>query len=231
TSALRMEIDSSPDELDALKREIKKLEIAKAGLLKENKQSQKIREINKKLAQVKEKANQLELHWQNEKNAIAKIRESKKQIDELKAKAEIIERRGDDLTQVAEILYSKIPALVEEIKKQEAELVKIQSAGQRILKEEVDEEDIAKVVARWTGIPVAKMLESEIKKLAKAEEVLAKRVLGQDDAIKSVANALRRSRAGISEEKKPIGSFLFVGPTGVGKTELAKALAEFMFND
>ena len=231
TSALRMEIDSSPDELDALKREIKKLEIAKAGLLKENKQSQKIREINKKLAQVKEKANQLELHWQNEKNAIAKIRESKKQIDELKAKAEIIERRGDDLTQVAEILYSKIPALVEEIKKQEAELVKIQSAGQRILKEEVDEEDIAKVVARWTGIPVAKMLESEIKKLAKAEEVLAKRVLGQDDAIKSVANALRRSRAGISEEKKPIGSFLFVGPTGVGKTELAKALAEFIFND
>jgi len=231
TSALRMEIDSSPDELDALKREIKKLEIAKAGLLKENKQSQKIREINKKLAQVKEKANQLELHWQNEKNAIAKIRESKKQIDELKAKAEIIERRGDDLTQVAEILYSKIPALVEEIKKQEAELVKIQSAGQRILKEEVDEEDIAKVAARWTGIPVAKMLESEIKKLAKAEEVLAKRVLGQDDAIKSVANALRRSRAGISEEKKPIGSFLFVGPTGVGKTELAKALAEFIFND
>ena len=231
TSALRMEIDSSPDELDALKREIKKLEIAKAGLMKENKSGAKLREINKKLAQVKEKANQLELHWQNEKNAIAKIRESKKQIDELKAKAEIIERRGDDLTQVAEILYSKIPALTEEIKKQEAALVKIQSAGQRILKEEVDEEDIAKVVARWTGIPVAKMLESEIKKLAKAEEVLTKRVLGQDDAIKSVANALRRSRAGISEEKKPIGSFLFVGPTGVGKTELAKALAEFMFND
>ena len=117
------------------------------------------------------------------------------------------------------------------VKKQEAELVKIQSAGQRILKEEVDEEDIAKVVARWTGIPVAKMLESEIKKLAKAETVLNKRVIGQDQAIESVANAIRRSRAGISEEKKPIGSFMFVGPTGVGKTELAKALAEFIFND
>ncbi|MFA6306399.1 MAG: AAA family ATPase [Patescibacteria group bacterium] len=231
TSALRMEIDSSPDELDALKREIKRLEIEKAGLMKENKQTAKLKEINKKLAALKEKANQLELHWLNEKNIIAKIRLSKKQIDELKIQAEIIERRGDDLTKVAEILYSKIPALMEEVKKQEAELVKIQSAGQRILKEEVDEEDIAKVVARWTGIPVSKMLESEIKKLAKAEEVLNKRVIGQDEAIKSVANAIRRSRAGINEEKKPIGSFMFVGPTGVGKTELAKALAEFMFND
>ncbi|MDO8592792.1 MAG: AAA family ATPase [bacterium] len=231
TSALRMEIDSSPDELDAMKHEIKKLEIEKAGLLKEGRQNAKLKEINKKLAQIKEKANQLELHWQNEKNIIAKIRQSKKEIDEFKAQAEIIERRGDDLAQVAEILYSKIPALEQDVKKQEGELVKIQSAGQRILKEEVDEEDIAKVVSRWTGIPVAKMLESEIKKLGKAEEVLDKRVIGQDDAIKAVANALRRSRAGISEEKKPIGSFLFVGPTGVGKTELAKALAEFMFND
>jgi len=231
TSALRMEIDSSPDELDALKREIKRLEIEKAGLTKENKQTAKLRDINKKLAQLKEKANQLELHWLNEKNIISKIRLSKKQIDELKIEAEIIERRGDDLTKVAEILYSKIPALEQEVKKQEAELVKIQSAGQRILKEEVDEEDIAKVVARWTGIPLSKMLESEIKKLAKAEDVLKKRVIGQDEAIKSVANAIRRSRAGINEEKKPIGSFMFVGPTGVGKTELAKALAEFMFND
>jgi len=231
SSALRMEIDSSPEELDTMKREIKRLEIEKAGLLKESKPSARLKDINKKLAQLKEKSGQLELHWHNEKNAIAKIRSSKKQIDELKVQAEIIERRGADLTQVAEILYSKIPALKQEIKNQEAELVKIQSAGQRILKEEVDEEDIAKVVSRWTGIAVSKMLESEIKKLANAEEVLAKRVIGQDAAIKSVANAIRRSRAGISEEKKPIGSFMFVGPTGVGKTELAKALAEFMFND
>jgi len=230
-SALRMEIDSMPEELDEMKREIKQLEIAKAGLIKDSQSSGKLRIINKKLAQLKEKANQLELHWNNEKEIISKIRKSKKEIDELKAKAEIIERKGDDLTQVAEIRYSKIPGLENEVKTQEEELVKIQKHGQRMLKEEVDEEDIARVVARWTGIPVSKMLESEIKKLARAEDELKKRVVGQSQAIKSVANAIRRSRAGISEEKKPIGSFLFVGPTGVGKTELAKTLAEFMFND
>lgn len=231
TSALRMEIDSMPEELDELKREIKRLEIEKAGMTKDGQTNSKLKTINKQLAQLKEKANQLELHWNNEKNAISKIRDSKKRIDELKAKAEIIERKGDDLTRVAEIRYAKIPELEKEVKKYEAELVNIQKSGQRILKEEVDEEDIAKVVARWTGIPVSKMLESEIKKLAKTEDELKKRVVGQDEAIKSVANAIRRSRAGISEEKKPIGSFLFVGPTGVGKTELAKTLAEFMFND
>ncbi|MEI8361042.1 MAG: AAA family ATPase [bacterium] len=230
-SALRLEIDSSPAELDNMKREIKRLEIAKAAINKEKKGSPKLRGINKELAQLKEKANQLELHWLNEKEAIGKIRVSKKKIDELKAKAEIIERRGDDLTQVAEIRYAEIPALETEIKKQETNLNKIQQAGQRILKEEIDEEDIAKAVSRWTGIPVTKMLESEIQKLAKAEDVLRKCVVGQDQAIGKLANALRRSRAGIAEEKKPVGSFLFVGPTGVGKTELAKALAEFMFND
>lgn len=230
-SSLRMEIDSSPQELDNLRRDIKRLEIAKAGLQKEKKSASKLRSINKDLAQVKEKANQLELHWHNEKEAISKIRESKKQIDELKAKAEIIERRGDDLTQVAEIRYSKIPDLQQEIKKQENTLIKIQQKGQRILKEEIDEEDIAKVVSRWTGVPVTKMLESEMNKLAKAETELSEQVIGQDEAIKRLSNALRRSRAGIAEEKKPVGSFLFVGPTGVGKTELAKALAEFMFND
>jgi ATP-dependent Clp protease ATP-binding subunit ClpB len=233
TSALRMEIDSSPAELDNLKREIKRLEIAKAGLVKDNdqKSSLKLKEINKDLSGLKEKAGQLELHWKNEKDRIGKIRDSKRKIDELKAQAEIIERKGDDLTKVAEIRYSQIPDLEKEIKKQETELVQIQKAGQRILKEEVDEEDIAKVVSRWTGIPVLKMLESEIKKLAHAEDDFKKRVVGQDEAIKHVANAIRRSRAGISEEKKPIGSFLFVGPTGVGKTELAKTLADFMFND
>ena len=230
-SSLRMEIDSSPQELDNLRREIKKLEIAKAGLQKEKKSTSKVRVINKDLAQIKEKANQLELHWHNEKEAISKIRESKKQIDELKAKAEIIERRGDDLTQVAEIRYSKIPELQQEIKKQENILIKIQQSGQRILKEEIDEEDIAKVVSRWTGVPVTKMLESEMQKLVKAEQELSQQVIGQDEAIKRLCNALRRSRAGIAEEKKPVGSFLFVGPTGVGKTELAKALTEFMFNE
>ncbi|MFH1233694.1 MAG: AAA family ATPase [Patescibacteria group bacterium] len=231
TSALRMEIDSSPDELDNLKREIKNLEITKACLIKENKKSIKLTNVNKQLAQLKEQSNQLELHWQNEKKIIGKIRQAKLWIDELKIKSEIIERRGDDLTEVAEIRYSKIPELENDVKCFEAELIEIQSLGQRILKEEIDEEDIAKVVSRWTGIPVSKMLESEVTKLARAEEVLSKRVVGQSEAIKSVANAIRRSRAGINEEKKPIGTFLFVGPTGVGKTELAKALTEFMFND
>jgi len=235
TSSLRMEIDSMPEDLDKLKREIKRLEIAKAGLIpnsgKPKANSTKLKEINKKLAGLKEEANQLELHWSNEKNIISKIRKSKKKIDELKAQAEIIERKGDDLTRVAEIRYSEIPNLEKEVKKQEAELTKIQAKGQHILKEEVDEEDIAKVVARWTGIPVSKMLESEKAKLSRAENELEKHVVGQEEAIKSVANAIRRSRAGISEEKKPIGSFMFVGPTGVGKTELAKALAEFIFND
>ncbi len=230
-SALRMQIDSYPEELDTLKREIKRLEIEKAGLAKDKKATKKIQEINKKLAQLKEKANQLELHWKNEKEIISRIRESKKKIDELKSEAEIIERSGENLTRVAEIRYSLIPSLEKEVKKYEEELAKIQKNGQRILKEEVDEEDIARVVSRWTGIPVAKMLEPEIKKLAKMEEELKKRVVGQDEAIKAVANAIRRSRAGISEENKPIGSFLFIGPTGVGKTELAKTLAEFMFND
>ena len=232
TSALRMEIDSMPEDLDRLKCEIKRLEIEKAGLHKDvKKNSSKISAINKRLTQLKEEASQLELHWNNEKEIISTIRKAKKEIDNLKARAEIIERRGDDLTAVAEIRYAKIPELESRVKNKEQELIKIQNKGQRILKEEIDDEDVAKVVSRWTGIPISKMLESEIKKLANAEAELNKRVKGQDEAIKVVANAIRRSRAGINEEQRPIGSFLFVGPTGVGKTELAKSLANFMFND
>ncbi|HNW56041.1 MAG TPA: AAA family ATPase [bacterium] len=230
TSSLRMEIDSSPDELDGLKREIRRLEIMKAGLLKEDNKD-KARRVNRDLENLKEKAKQLELHWSNEKEIISKIRQFKKEIDELGAQAEIIERRGDDLTKVAEIRYSRIPNLEKSIDQERQNLLKIQSSGQRILKEEVDEEDIAKVVARWTGIPMARMMETEAQKLTKIEDYLKARVVGQDEAIVAVANAIRRSRAGINEERKPIGSFLFVGPTGVGKTELAKTLAEFMFDD
>lgn len=232
TSALRMEIDSMPEDLDNMKREIKKLEIIRAGLVSsEGNNSSKKAKLNKKLEELKEKSNQLEIHWNNEKEIISKIRASKKKMEELKIEADITERRGDDLTKVAEIRYALIPQLDKEIKKQQEILIKIQKKGQHILKEEVDEEDIAKVVARWTGIPVSKMLEGEIQKLAKTEEELGKSVIGQEEAIKAVSNAIRRSRAGINEEKKPIGSFLFVGPTGVGKTELAKTLAKFMFND
>ena len=231
TSSLRMEIDSMPDELDGLKRKIKQLEINKAGMMTTNKKSAKLRSINQELAKLKEKADQLELHWNNEKNIIAKIRNSKKEIDDLKIKAEIVQRQGTDLAEVAKIKYGLVPELEKKINTLQSELLKIQKKGQRILKEEVDEEDVAKVIARWTGIPVNKMLQDEIKKLSSAEKQLSQEVVGQDEAIKAVANAIRRSRAGINEEKKPIGSFLFVGPTGVGKTELAKALARFMFND
>ena len=230
TSALRMEIDSMPEDLDNMKRIIKHLEIEKASLVGDNSTGKKNR-LNKELEELKEKANQLEIHWTNEKEIISKIRESKKKIDDLKIEADIIERHGDDLTKVAEIRYSLIPQLEKEVNKKQEELVKIQKRGQHILKEEVDEEDIAKVVARWTGIPVNKMLEGDIEKLTRTEEELKKSVIGQDEAILAVANAIRRSRAGINEEKRPIGSFLFVGPTGVGKTELAKTIAKFIFND
>ena len=231
TSSLRMEIDSSPEELDILKKEIRRLEITKAGWAKNRKAETKLKDLNKELSDLQEKARQIEARWHNEKNIIGNIRAFKKQIDDLKAEADTIQRRGDDLTKVAQIRYSEIPELEKKIKKEEAELLRLETSGQKILKEEIDEEDIARVVARWTGIPISKMLESEVKKLARAEEELSTRVVGQSDAISAVANAIRRSRVGISEEKKPMGSFLFVGPTGVGKTELAKSLASFMFND
>lgn len=240
TSALRMEIDSMPENLDKLKREITRLEIEKAGIEKENKNPNvsddtknknkaTVRKLNKKLSELKEEASQIEIHWKNEKDIISVIRADKKKIDEQKQEAERLQNAGE-LDKVAEIKYSKIPALQKNIQANEAKLSKIQKTGQTILKEEIDEEDIAGVVSRWTGIPVSKMMESETAKLAKIEQGLNKRVIGQDEAIKFVANAIRRSRAGISETDKPIGSFLFVGPTGVGKTELAKALAGFMFN-
>lgn len=232
TSALRMQVDSTPEELENMRKEIRRLEINKMSLTKgKEKINPEISAINKQLAELKEKANQLELHWNNEKNAISKIRQSKRKIDELKIQSEIAERRGDDLMQVAEIRYGQIPALEKEVKKNEKDLLEIQKKGQSILKEEVDEEDIAKVVARWTGIPLSKMLESETQKLTHLEDALRKKVIGQDEAINAIANAIRRSRAGVNEEGRPIGSFLFVGPTGVGKTQLAKALAGFMFDD
>ncbi|PKM87443.1 type VI secretion system ATPase TssH [Candidatus Falkowbacteria bacterium HGW-Falkowbacteria-2] len=231
TSSLRMEIDSMPDELDQLKRSIKQLEINKAALMSSDKKSPKLRGVNQELAKLKEKANQLELHWNNEKNIISAIREHKREIDELKIKAEITQRQGADLTEVAKIKYGLIPELENKIKILQDSLIKIQKKGQRILKEEVGEEDIAKVVARWTGIPVNKMLADDLLKLVNTEQELQKEVVGQDSAIAAVARAIRRSRASINEEKRPIGSFLFIGPTGVGKTELAKALARFLFDD
>lgn len=233
TSSLRMEIDSMPEELDQLKRKITQLELNRAGLKtgSDSNINKKLKPLNAELAKLKEQAGQLELHWKNEKNIISDIRQLKKELEDLKIKAEISQREGADLSEVAKIKYGEIPEKENKIKGLQDELLKIQKRGQRILKEEIDEEDVAKVVSRWTRIPLSRMLEDDIKKLGKAEEVLAKQVVGQDEAIKAIANALRRSRAGINEEDRPIGSYLFVGPSGVGKTELAKSLARFMFND
>ena len=230
-SALRMEIDSMPIELDQLKRQIMKLEIECQALKKEkSKEAQaQLRKLNKTLSDLKEKSRGLEIKWKTEHDIIAKIRESKKQIDILKQEAEIAERQAD-LQKVAEIRYGLVPGLEKEIKEMQKKLVAAQK-GSPMLKEEITEQDVARVVSRWTGIPVQKMLEDEMAKLSRMEEELHKRIVDQSAAIRAVANAVRRARAGLSEEKRPIGSFIFLGPTGVGKTELAKALAEFMFND
>ncbi len=233
TSSLRIELNSMPIELDQFKRKIMQLEIEKQAIAREKTQTtkKKLKEIEKELEELKEKSNRLELHWKKEKELINQIQEAKKEIDKLKQEAEILERKAE-YDKVAEIRYGKIPEHEKAIKDLQTRLRKVQSGpgGRQILKEEVDEEDIAEVVSKWTGIPVSKMLQSEIEKLAHAEEELSKRVIGQKKAIAAVSNALRRSRAGLSEENRPIGSFLFLGPTGVGKTELAKSLAEFMFN-
>ncbi len=232
TSALRMEIDSMPEELDRFKRKIIQLEIQKKALTKEKEAAdaqEKLSFLEKELAEIREKSDQLEIRWKAEQEIITQIREAKKNIERFRQEADISERDGN-LERVAEIRYGKIPELDVKILEAQKKLAKIQK-NHRILKEEVTEEDIAQVVSRWTRIPVVKMLEGEAKKLATAEKILNEHVVGQKEAIESVSNAIRRARAGISEENRPIGSFIFIGPTGVGKTELAKALATFMFND
>lgn len=231
TSALRMDIESRPAEIDKFQREIMRLEVEKEALKKEKDASSRGRlgELQRRLEETKEKSREIELQWKSEKEIITKIREIKKKIDSSREEVEVGERKGD-LSRVAELKYGEIPRLEKEIKAKEKELVRVQKT-RHILKEEVTEEDVAKVVSRWTGIPVAKMLQEESKKLAFMEEELHRRVIGQDEAIRAVSHAVRRNRTGVSEEQRPIGSFFFLGPTGVGKTELAKALAEFMFND
>lgn len=231
TSALRMEIDSMPAEIDTIERRIRRLEIERKALEKENdaEAKKRIKELSRELSEIKEESKKLMLQWKAEKELITNIRKHSAEIDKLKSEAEISERNME-LDKVAEIRYGKIPELEKKIKIEKKKLDNIQSK-QPILNEEVTEEDIAKVVSRWTGIPVVKMLEDETKKLAHMEEELSGRVVGQEEAIRAVSNAIRRSRAGIAEKQRPIGSFLFLGPTGVGKTELAKALAEFLFND
>lgn len=230
TSSLRMEIDSMPAEIDTTERLIRRMEIEKKALEKETNahSKKKIRELNKKLAEIKEKSQKIILQWKTEKDLITKIRKYSAEIENLKLEAEIAERKME-LDKVAEIRYGKIPDLEKNVKVEKNKLENIQSKNP-ILKEEVTSEDIAKVVSRWTGIPVFKMLQDESEKLLQMERELEKVVVGQEEAIKSISNAIRRSRAGISEITRPIGSFIFLGPTGVGKTALAKALAGFLFD-
>jgi len=231
TSALRLEIESEPQELDQLKQEIRRLEIEKEALKTEKspKVNKKIAAGSRALADLKEKAKALELKWKTEKDLIQNIRSFRKELEGFTFQTEKAQREGD-LQKVAEIKYGKIPALLKEVQKKEKELTRFQKKH-RILKDEVGEEDVARVVSRWTGIPITRLVEEEAKKLEKMEEIISRRVIGQKEAILAVSNAIRRSRAGISEESRPMGSFMFLGPTGVGKTETARALAEFLFND
>src|SRR6202521_3175643 len=230
-ASLRMQIDSLPVEIDEIERRIMQLEIERQALLKESDAHSKERrkQIEKELAALKEDSSARKTRWQAEKEAIGKIRKLKEQIEQLRAEEQRYERAGE-LAKVAEIRYGKIASAERELKQAQERFSAVQK-GAPMLKEEVDEEDIAKLVSKWTGIPTGRLLEGEAQKLVHMEERLRQRVVGQDDALERVANAVRRSRAGLSDPRRPIGSFIFLGPTGVGKTELARALAEFLFDD
>ena len=230
-SSLRLQMDSMPEELERARREMMKNEIEKEALKKEENPDakQKIRKIQRQISDIKERNMSLELGWKNEKETIDAIRQLKKDLDVLRQESEVAERKGD-FAKVAEIRYGRIPEAEKRLYVEESKLKKLQGS-RRILREEINEEDIADIVSRWTGIPVRRMLESEAKKLLRMEQDLEKRVVGQTEAIEKIAQAIRRSRAGIADERRPIGSFMFLGPTGVGKTELALALSEFLFND
>src|SRR5450432_3109818 len=229
-SSLRIQIDSLPTDIDQLDRRATQLEIEKQALRKEDDANSRERlgVIEKDLAEIRERSNTLKANWKKEKDLIARVRALKEQIEKLKAEEQAEERKGN-LQRVAEIRYSLIRQAEDELAKLSKQMES--QSGKRMLKEEVDEEDVAGIVSKWTGIPISKMLEGEVKKLVTMEERLRQRVIGQDPALERVANAIRRSRAGLSDPKRPIGSFIFLGPTGVGKTELARALAEFLFDD
>ncbi len=230
-SKLRIEIDSLPTEIDVVNRRIRQLEIEKVALAKESDEAsaERLARLEAELAELQEQCDAMTAHWQAEKAAIGAIAELKREYEERKDEAARLERDGD-LTGASAIRYGELPELERRTEEATAELAKLQS-GQRFLKEEVDAEDVAEVVSRWTGVPVTRLMEGEVDKLVRLEDTLHARVVGQDEAVAAVANAIRRSRAGLSDPRRPIGSFLFLGPTGVGKTELARALAEFLFDD
>jgi len=230
-SKLRIEIDSLPVEIDVLEREILQLEIEKQALSRETdeKSKERLTDIEKRIADLQEKSGGMKAKWQSEKDEIAKMRVGKEKLEEAKLQLEQARNAGD-LNLAAELQYGTIPTLEKQLESEQTRLADLQKDGV-YLKEEVNEEDVAEVVAKWTGVPVSKMLEGEMQKLVTMETNLRKRVIGQDEALEAVANAVRRARAGLQDPNRPIGSFIFLGPTGVGKTETAKALAEFMFDD
>jgi len=230
-SRLRIEIDSMPVEIDEVERRITQLEIEKQALSKEKGKAtlDRLEALNGELSDLKEKSSRMKLHWQQEREIISSIQETKEKIESVKAEEQSAERSGD-LGKAAELRYGTLVELEKELSELNTRLESLQS-DQKFLKEEVDEEDIAEVVAKWTGIPVSKMLEGEVDKLVRMESRLRERVLGQDEALEAVSNAIRRARAGLQDVKRPMGSFIFLGPTGVGKTELARTLADFLFDD
>jgi ATP-dependent Clp protease ATP-binding subunit ClpB len=230
-SRLRIEIDSMPTEVGEVERRVKQLEIEREALKKETDAAsiERLDKIEKELADLSEENEELLAHWQNEKQAITRLQELKSRIEDLKVEEQNAERIGD-LAKAAEIRYGTMIQASGELEEENARLEELQK-DRRMLKEEVDEEDVAEVVAKWTGIPVTRLMEGEVDKLVKMEDRLSRRVVGQDEAIGAVSNAIRRARAGLSDPNRPIGSFIFLGPTGVGKTELARALAEFLFDD
>ncbi len=227
-SKLRIQINSMPEELDEVERKIRQLEIEREGIKREG-DKQKMTSLGEEIANLAEQRDQLKAKWEGEKEVIDGTQQVKEQIEQLKFEAQQAEREGD-FGKVAEIRYGKLSEAEEQLKTFEKQLVELQESGSQMVKEEVDSEDIAEIIAKWTGIPVSKMIQSEAEKLLNLEDELHKRVIGQEEAIVAVADAVRRSRAGLSDTEKPLGSFLFLGTTGVGKTELAKALAEFLFD-
>lgn len=230
-SRLRIEIDSRPAEVDEVERRIRQLEIEREALRKEKDEAskQRLEKIEKELADLREELSELEAHWQNEKAAITRIRELKGKIEQLKQEEQAAERAGD-LEKAAQIKYGSLIEAEKQLEEENQRLLSLQE-GRKMLKEEVDEEDVAEVVAKWTGIPISRLMEGEVEKLVHMEERLSKRVVGQDEAIVAISNAIRRARVGLQDPNRPIGTFIFLGPTGVGKTELARTLAEFLFDD
>ncbi|HEX9529630.1 MAG TPA: AAA family ATPase, partial [Acidimicrobiales bacterium] len=230
-SRLRIEIDSMPTEIDVVERRRRQLEIERVALAKETDEAsqERLAKLDEELANLTEQVDAMKAHWQGEKDAITRIQSLKEELETRRGEAERYERDGD-LARAAEIRYGQLPDLDRQVGEATKHLAELQ-ADQKMLKEEVDEEDVAEVVSRWTGVPVSRLMEGEVQKLVKMEDVLHERVVGQEEPVRVVANAIRRSRSGLSDPNRPIGSFLFLGPTGVGKTELARALAEFMFDD